>query len=371
MSFENKITISILLIFLSQSIFGQTPCDENATRQTKQLYRNLYSLTQKKQVLFGHQDDLAYGVGWRGIKNESDVKRSVGDYPSVFGWDLGHIESNSYYQIDSIPFADLKKYILQAYKMGGINTISWHLNNPATGGNAWDTSGMAVRSILPNGANHDKYLKWLDKIADFANSLKTGFWGKKVPFIFRPYHENTGSWFWWGEGSTSSDEYIALWRMTVDYLRSKDVHNILYAYSPDNFQSKEHYLKCYPGHDYVDIVGHDLYHRTTDTEGTQKYIQTLKKNLNTVTEIAREHKKIAALTETGLETIPVADWWTTTLWNAIEPYELSYVLVWRNGRANHYYAPYPNNISVEDFKKFSSLNKVLFLNKTKEINLYK
>jgi mannan endo-1,4-beta-mannosidase len=371
MLIRNKIAIIVFGLFFSASVFGQLPCDKRATKETKKLFKNLHSLTQQKQVMFGHQDDLAYGVGWRGIKGDSDVKRSTGDYPSVFGWDLGHLESNSPLQIDSIPFKTLKEYIIQVYKMGGINTISWHLNNPSTGGSAWDTSGSAVRSVLPNGVNHDKYFEWLDKVADFSKSLKVGVFGKKIPFIFRPYHENTGSWFWWGEGSTSSEEFIALWRMTVDYLHSKGVHNILYAYSPDNFKSKEHYLKCYPGDDYVDIIGHDLYHRSFDNEGTKQYIQTLQKNLSILSEIAKEHNKVTALTETGLETIPVADWWTSTLWNTIEPFNISYVLVWRNGRSNHYYAPCPNNISLNDFRKFSTLQNVLFLNKTKRINLYK
>lgn len=54
----------------------------------------------------------------------------------------------------------------------------------------------------------------------------------KVPVLFRPWHEHTGSWFWWGEKLCTPEEYKALWHMTVDILRSDGVDNALYAYSP-------------------------------------------------------------------------------------------------------------------------------------------
>jgi mannan endo-1,4-beta-mannosidase len=44
-----------------------------------------------KHILFGHQDDLAYGIGWKSIAGESDVKRITGSYPALFGWELGNI----------------------------------------------------------------------------------------------------------------------------------------------------------------------------------------------------------------------------------------------------------------------------------------
>ncbi len=116
----------------------------------------------------------------------------------------------------------------------------------------------AVKHILKGGKEHEKFITWVDKVANFALSLKSGMWGKKIPIIFRPFHEHTGKWFWWGDGNCTADEYKALWRMTVDRLRARGVDNFIYAYSPDNFKSKEHYLDFYPGHDYVDILGHDI-----------------------------------------------------------------------------------------------------------------
>ena len=54
-----------------------------------------------------------------------------------------------------------------------------------------------------------------------------------VPVICRLFHENDGSWFWWGAAYCSPSQYKNLFRYTEEYLRDvKGLHNLLYAYSP-------------------------------------------------------------------------------------------------------------------------------------------
>ena len=36
------------------------------------------------------------------------------------------------------------------------------------------------------------FIGWLDKVADYLNSIQTSE-GVKVPVLFRPWHEHTGS----------------------------------------------------------------------------------------------------------------------------------------------------------------------------------
>lgn len=368
--FYKKLGYAFAFVCVWTGLTAQTLSDKNATKRTQKLYANMLKMVNDSAIMFGHQDDLAYGIGWKNIKGRSDVHSTVGEYPSVFGWDLGHLEVDSTREIDGILFTDLRNHIKKAYKMGAISTLSWHLKNPVSGGSAWDTTA-AVKHILQGGKEHDKFIAWVDKVANFALSLKSGFWGQKIPIIFRPFHEHTGKWFWWGDGNCTADEYKTLWRMTVDRLRARGVDNFIYAYSPDNFKSKEHYLDFYPGDDYVDILGHDLYHRPNDADTTYNFIQKLNTNFKIISEIAEEHKKIVAFTETGLETVSMPNWWTEVLWQGIKNYKVAYVLVWRNGRPNHYYAPYPNQASAADFQKFSAHERVFFSKKVKKINLYK
>ncbi|GAA6766599.1 hypothetical protein AAFH68_25410 [Flavobacterium sp. CGRL1] len=145
--------------------------DKKATAETVLLYKNLNKLVQKG-YLFGHQDDLAYGVNWKYENNRSDIKDVTGDYPAVYGWDIAGLEKDDANNIDGVPFEKMKQYIIEANERGGISTISWHFDNPATGKNAWDNTPNSLKTILPGGENHQKFTSWLDKAASFFSFIK-------------------------------------------------------------------------------------------------------------------------------------------------------------------------------------------------------
>src|SRR5690606_9981891 len=248
---KNVILFSFLIAILTACTGKPVPSDPKATPETVNLYQNLLKL-QEKGMMFGHQDDLAYGIGWVYEEGRSDVKDVVGDYPAVYGWELGHLELGDAYSLDSVHFDKIQSWIKTVYERGGVNTISWHLRNPLTGGSSWDTSSKeVVKSILPGAEKHELFKQYLDKMADFLNGLKTDD-GTYIPVLFRPFHEHTGSWFWWGKDLCTVEEYTALWRFTVDYFQNeKNIHHVLFAYSTDRFSSTEEYLERYPGDDIV------------------------------------------------------------------------------------------------------------------------
>lgn len=136
---------------------------------------------------------------------------------------------------------------------------------------------------------------------------------------------------------------------------SLGVHNLIYTFSPDNkFTTEEEFLERYPGDKWVDMVGMDNY---GDFGRDGKYnLEAGIKKLKIVSDHAQKTNKLAAFTETGLESIPSETWWTETLLKSLraEKLKLSYVLVWRNDTRSptHYYAPYPDQVSVPDFLKF-------------------
>ena len=353
----------LILFFLIFSFTGmaQGLVDKNAEPETQALYENLSKLAPD-HILFGHQDALAYGVGWRGwYKRKSDVEMVAGKYPAIFGWEMSKL-GKSPLNIDSVSFEHMKGWMKQAYKLGGINEISWHVDNFVTGGDSWDVGEKVVNTILPGGEHHEAYLKKLDLFAEFVKELRVGFLKKRnVPIIFRPFHEHTGSWFWWGKDHCTEEEYKQLFRFTVEYLRdSKGLHNILYCYSPDIVSSKEHYLERYPGDEYVDILGIDDYHDFKNGGNTKDMLRRLRM----VVELAEEKGKLATMSETGLESIPDPSWWTekvlTPIKNDPVASKISWVMVWRNARPSHHYGPYPGHISAADFVTFSKDPFVLF-----------
>ena len=320
----------------SQATFSKAhtalPIDKKATKETVALYGSLKKLLNKG-IMFGHQDDLAYGVGWKYEPGRSDIKDVTGDYPAVYGFELGRLELDHPVNLDSVPFEKMRGFIQDAYKRGGVITLSWHLNNPLTGKTAWDAAPGTVASILPGGEKNSFYKTWLDKVAVFIQSLK-GSKGEAIPIIFRPFHELNGDWFWWGKAHCTPDQLKQLWHFTVQYLRdTKGLHNLLYAYNTDRFHTEAEYLERYPGNAWTDLIGFDIYQRDTTTMGNQQFVKDADQMLTMLENIAAAHHKIPALTEFGCNGIPDSTWWTHVFQKAIAPHHISYVLGWRNAGA--------------------------------------
>lgn len=321
-----------------------------------------------KGVLFGHQDDLAYGIGWSYEEGESDVYRVTGDYPAIFGWELGGLELDNTHNLDSVPFDTMNSLAKWGHQQGGINTFSWHPYSPIDSVNSWNGDIIVVKHIIPGGNHHESFKIQLDKVAKFFHQLKDEN-GQNIPFIFRPWHEMDGSWFWWGVKTCNAEEFKELFRFTIEYLRNeKGLSQMVVAYSPDrNFNTKDEYLKWYPGDDVVDILGMDNYWDFDQYNGELEVI----KKLHIVIETAKEKDKVAALTETGSENIPDSLWFTRklglVLQDSLVKEELSYTMVWRNDSKTHFYFPYPEHSAAADAKKFCNEENVLLLDDFKKL----
>jgi mannan endo-1,4-beta-mannosidase len=176
---------------------------------------------------------------------------------------------------------------------------------------------------------------YLDIVADYCLILQE----HNVPVLLRPFHENSGDWFWWGpsgceneDGGYSPDIFITNWRHLVDFLQRRGVRNALYVYSPNgaDFDNTEKlgtgqfrpYAMTYPGDAYVDICAFDDY--TTDQA-------TLVSDIKYVTEFAAAHGKVAAASEvTGSPTDPnITEFIFNTLSDTEKmPVRLAYFLQW-------------------------------------------
>lgn len=329
--------------------------DQDAGKQTKALYANLKKLS-KKGVMFGHQHATEYGRGWSGQDDRSDVKSVVGSHPAVIGVDFSGLSGRPREAIEAEKVR-LRKVIVDTYHRGGVITISWHIGNPVYGGNfnaSRRDPKKTVKELLEGGTHREQFKQILADVADLAKSCKAKD-GAVVPMIFRPWHEFDGDWFWWGRAHCTVEEFKQLYMDTVTILRDDNkVHNFIYGFSPDcKFNTEAEFLERYPGDQFVDLLGFDDY----ADFGRDKYdlVAGLRK-LTVVSDIAKRKGKVAAFTETGLESIPNPTWWNETLLKTLKSpgLEISYVLVWRNDQNSptHYYAPVPGHASVPDFQKF-------------------
>lgn len=348
--------------------------DKNATDETAALFYNMKQIA-KSNVLFGHQDDTKRGVTnattqwaneqqFTGVStSQSDVKAVTGAYPAVYGHDFIHMTNFSTGNWFDYEKSIARTLTIEAYNRGGINTYAWHYANPVSKGNFYwaDSPVTAVNQVLPGGTANATFKASLKIVADYAKSL-IGADGKLVPIIFRPFHEMDGSWFWWGSGHCTAAEYIAMYQYTVKYLRDDlGVRNFLFAWSPDrNFNSQSQYLTYYPGDEYVDLVGTDNYEdmkaNVSPTVAASKF--------KIVSDYAKAHNKLAALTETGLQNLNKSDWFTQQLLKSLknQNLEFSYALLWANTK-DAYWTPYPGHPAASDFMNFKNDGFVLFADK--------
>jgi mannan endo-1,4-beta-mannosidase len=348
--------------------------DKNATDETASLFYNLKQIA-KSNILFGHQDDTKRGVTnavtqwaneqqFTGVSTvQSDVKTITGAYPAVYGHDFIHMTNFATGNWFDYEKSIARTLTIEAYNRGGINTYCWHYANPVSkGGFYWsDSPVIAVNQVLPGGTANETFKASLKIVADYAQTL-IGADGKLIPIIFRPFHEMDGNWFWWGNGHCTAGEYIAMYRYMVKYLRDDlGIRNFLYAWSPDrNFNSQSQYLNYYPGDDYVDLVGTDNYEDMKANVSPEVAASKFK----IVSDYAKAHNKLAALTETGLQNLSKVDWFTGQLLKSLknQNIEFAYALLWANTK-DAYWTPYAGHPAASDFMSFKNDGYVLFADK--------
>jgi len=357
----------------------RTPADPDATEKTRHLLAALYDMSRRKAMLFGQQNAAHIGISIdRHDGTQSDVKQICGSHPAVVG-------------IDALSFTGYEGTLLQAievtrqvHRENVIVTISMHAPNFAVCDEAFSgyssniTSPSIVNDILPGGAYHAKYLRYLDLLADYATAIVDDE-GECIPVIFRPFHENNGSWFWWGGGYCTPYEYKELFRYTIQYLQmEKKIHHFLYAYSPNGpFATEAEYLDRYPGDDFIDIIGFDMYHdRPTVTDS---WMETLVQTCRLTASIARDHNKMTAVTETGIRMLDTSldgleyeglsptdnprPNWFMECFDAIlsDPLasENAFLLVWANFSKSQFWTPY----CIDDQRGHEMINEyTAFLN---------
>jgi mannan endo-1,4-beta-mannosidase len=350
--------------------------DAQATGATKSLFDYLEDI-RGNNILFGQQHATDEGQSITVHDGtQSDVYNDVGEHPAVFGWDTLSLEGKEKPGVMG-DFTSSRDNLISemklAYNDGGILNLSSHMPNFVTGEDFYDLKGSVVSHILPGGDKNAEFNAFLDNIADFANHLKEDN-GNSIPVIYRPFHEMSGSWFWWGAAFTTSDQYKELYRYTVEYLRDKKgVHNFLYAYSPGGGfgSNKNQYLSTYPGDDYVDILGFDSYYNTGNGDS---YFTGMAADAKTVSQIADQKHKVAALTEFGYQNMLVSGndrhTFFTDMIKALQAdpdaKKMAYMLTWANFTpSSSSYVPYPTGTSQEhqmmaDFKSFYNDPYTLF-----------
>ncbi|MBN1616036.1 MAG: hypothetical protein JW875_01890 [Spirochaetales bacterium] len=318
--------------------------DPKANALTRALFEHLQGITAKREagsgILTGQ--DAAYGVGLFMYHSEKDGKHSdvhtlTGKAPAVVSYDAASIvgdwwnESDPWYHdIMSESQANYKKWMKAQHEAGGFNTLHWHMRNYVNGGSYSDgphelwriappevCAQMTSRNLsVPNAGSHFLVFKAkVDILCDWLLELKDSS-GHTIPVVFRPFHENSGEWFWWGktrdrDSQVPLAEYQAslrgIWKWMVEYMsETRGVHNLIWAISPNGHGSwdpytAEEYLMYSPDPAYIDIFGFDQYVTKEYSSKSGDWEGGVIPEVTMIVELAREHHKAMAITEGGFD----------------------------------------------------------------------
>ncbi len=259
--------------------------NENADECAKRLMSYLCD-NYGTNVLTGQYCDTGlYG------KETACIWKETGKYPAVIGLDMIEYSPS---RVANGSTGHSIEYAKQAWENGAIVTMCWHWNAPSdylTG--TWysgfykEHTNIDLDAIM-NGEDEAGMQALLSDMDAIAGELKV-LQEAGVPLLWRPLHEASGGWFWWGDCEAQSN--IALYRLMYDkFTNEYGLNNLIWVW---NGQSAD----WYPGDDVVDIVGIDIY------AGEHQYNSQIAKFL----EVNRYAggKKMVVLSENG--TIPDPD----------------------------------------------------------------
>ena len=212
----------------------------NASPAAKKLYAKLWSL-YGRHTLTGQQESF-----WtpQGPTIELDyIQKLSGRLPAVLG--LDYIEPHDHLATN--------ERAARWHETGGIATICWHWGVPTIGTGYenskkdWDVAA----ALRPGTAENKALMRDLSHIADLLAALRD----RGVPVLWRPYHEFSGEWFWWGKHGPET--FKTLWKLMYDmFTRERGLNNLIWVLG----WAGQYIDRAYdPGRAYYDIAGADIY----------------------------------------------------------------------------------------------------------------
>lgn len=306
----------LLSLTVSYGAVSSSLVTKDATEGAVKLYNFLKENYGSKTISGVQTGDMTGS-----LKAQLDVK-AVYDksdkYPALVGLDLlmatGHQSDESWfmsYTENSIKIAE------ELWKEGGIPAFTWHwkvgkdsvfytkdtnfdfTKGFLSGTTTWDTSSETYKLLVAD----------IDKISKHFQRLQT----QGIAAIWRPIHEAAGGWFWWG--SKGAEAYKALYALVYDRMvNTNGLKNLIWVWNIERDPAIGYDYKAlngawYPGDEYVDIIGVDIYNSAFDYNS----------NVNSYNKIVSEMgtNKIIALTENGPIVTPdnmekdkaVWSWW--------------------------------------------------------------
>lgn len=225
--------------------------NKNAQDGVRRVMDFLFENRGRKMILGQHtqtmeQAELAY------------IRKVTGKLPALCGFELLAYSPNIRYEESGEACLkevyEARHTLKKAWEwagQGGLITFTWHWFSPLFGKDksffSENTKFRAELAVTPGTPEYYAFLSDMDYMA----GLLRPFCDAKIPILWRPFHENEGSWFWWGncEKAVVRKLYQTMYDRYVNHFK---LDNLIWVFNSTS-------AECYPGDDVVDIISRDLY----------------------------------------------------------------------------------------------------------------
>ena len=281
----------------------------NANAAAKKVFAFMQENFQKK-VISGVMTNDVIGVT---LNNQTEVSyirgKSGNKTPALVGFDFMHGTGKEYNDANGGWFKQYTDATIslakELYQRGGIPVFCWHWRDPLKNekgfysdkGNgdkttfdltractnasctAWNTSSAEYKGIVED----------LDKVAGYLKELQDA----NVAVLWRPVHEASGGWFWWG-GKGAAPLKLLYKLIFNKFTNEHHLNNLIWVWTSEGAD-----YDWYPGDEYADIIGRDFYYSQNDVVNHASLIGEFEKLKNLF-----GTRKIITLSENGSVPFP-------------------------------------------------------------------
>lgn len=272
--------------------YNESLNNPNASEEAQLIYRFL-------RDYYGHRIISGQQATDGGSSEMNFLDTKTGKLPAIKGLDLIDYSPS---RVANGTTSNQTEYTVSWWQeQGGLVSQMWHWNAPKDLLNTndapwWSGFYTYATTFDPAKAMNDdtseEYQLIIRDIDVIAEELKI-IQNANVPVLWRPLHEAEGGWFWWG--AKGPQVCVWLWKLMYDRLTNHHgINNLIWVWTGTNSDAA---MDWYPGDEYVDIVGADIY--LNDKNYSSNFSQ-----FDGMVGL-HEGKKVITLSETG--TIPDPD----------------------------------------------------------------
>jgi len=242
------------------------PVNPNATPKAKAVYTYLQNI--KGQGILSGQESMLWDSSSAGTYDYSAAspysfrdryvsRLASGKFPALYESDFGDVGTGT----GVADRARIVSILKARAPKGAIFMLNWHTANPAmpdgdgyTGSKTLTNSAAIIDSMLkPGTAYNVEWLRRLDVIGGYLQQLRDS----NIVVMWRPFHENNGNFFWWGQQPRFKELWSQMYHRFTDTLK---LDNLLWVYNSNHFGSSDTWVRRnYPGDSLVDILAVDVY----------------------------------------------------------------------------------------------------------------